>query len=162
MKFCSLIPAKRIPALLSLLVATTLGFGVGDDPVRVERLGHQLMCACGCNQILLECNHVGCAYSTSMRNELITAVGRENDRGVLQWFVEKYGATVLAAPPNTGFNRLAWIMPYLALLAGVGAIILIVRVWRSRSPAAAALPTPSTESPELDSFREQVRREAGL
>lgn len=162
MKSLILIPAKRIPALLTLLLAATVLFGAGDDPVRVERLGHQLMCACGCNQILLECNHVGCAYSTSMRSELIAEVGRRNDKGVLQWFVEKYGPTVLAAPPTTGFNRLAWIMPYLALVMGIGAIVWIVNVWRSRSPAAVSVPIASLESSELDHYREQVRKEAGL
>lgn len=162
MKSLFLIPATRIPALLAFVLAATVLFGAGDDPVRVERLGHQLMCACGCNQILLECNHVGCAYSTSMRSELIAAVGKENDKGVLQWFVEKYGPTVLAAPPTTGFNRLAWIMPYLALVMGIGAIVWIVKVWRSRSPAAASVPISSQESPELEQFREQVRKEAGL
>jgi len=157
-----LIPAKRIPALLALLLTATVLFGAGDDPVRVERLGHQLMCACGCNQILLECNHVGCAYSTSMRSELVAEVGRDNDQSVLHWFVEKYGPTVLAAPPTTGFNRLAWIMPYLALIMGIGAIIWIVNVWRARAPAAASVPIPSQQSSELDRFREQVRKEAGL
>jgi cytochrome c-type biogenesis protein CcmH/NrfF len=157
-----LIPAKRIPALLALLLTATVLFGAGDNPVRIERLGHQLMCACGCNQILLECNHVGCAYSTSMRSELVAEVGKDNDKGVLQWFVEKYGPTVLAAPPTTGFNRLAWIMPYLALVMGIAAIIWIVNVWRARSPATASLPVSGQEPSELERFREQVRKEADL
>ena len=157
-----LIPAKRLPALLALVLAATVLFGAGDDPVRVERLGHQLMCVCSCNQILLECNHVGCPYSTSMRSELVAEVGKNNDKGVLEWFVAKYGPTVLAAPPTTGFNRLAWIMPYLALVMGIGAIIWIVNVWRARSPVTASRPVSSQESSELDQFREQARKEAGL
>ena len=120
------------------------------------------MCVCSCNQILLECNHVGCRYSTSMRSELVAEVGKNNDKGVLEWFVAKYGPTVLAAPPTTGFNRLAWIMPYLALVMGIGAIIWIVNVWRARSPVTASRPVSSQESSELDQFREQARKEAGL
>lgn len=162
MRHFSLIPPKRIPALGALLLATTVLFGAGDDPVRVERLGHQLMCVCGCNQILLECNHVGCSYSTSMRSELVAAVRANNDSGVYKWFIEKYGATVLAAPSNTGFNRLAWIMPYLALILGIAAIVLVVRAWRARTPSTTALPMAKTQSSELEAFREQVRKEAGL
>ena len=37
-------------------------------------LGHKLMCKCGCNQILLECNHVGCSYSTKMRDQLMAGL----------------------------------------------------------------------------------------
>ncbi|HVN21612.1 MAG TPA: hypothetical protein VMU05_22690, partial [Dongiaceae bacterium] len=43
---------------------------------RFNDLGHKLMCKCGCNQILLECNHVGCSYSTQMREELMAALTR--------------------------------------------------------------------------------------
>ncbi len=33
--------------------------------------------------------------------------------------MQKYGPTVLAAPTTTGFNRVAWIMPFLALVLGL-------------------------------------------
>ena len=86
--------------------------GAGDDP-RFDKLGHKMMCACGCRQILLECNHVGCSYSDRMRDELQTALTRgDSDDLVLQAFVQKYGPTVLAAPPATGFNLVAWVMPF--------------------------------------------------
>ena len=65
-----------------------------------------MMCICSCNQILLECNHVGCPDSDDMRNELMAAVSRgDSDSLVEQAFVQKYGPTVLAAPTNTGFDR---------------------------------------------------------
>jgi cytochrome c-type biogenesis protein CcmH/NrfF len=51
-----------------------------------------------------------------MRNELAAGIQRgDSDDLVLQAFVQKYGATILAAPTTTGFNRVAWVMPYLAL-----------------------------------------------
>ena len=153
---------RRWLAFLALPVATALLFGAGDDPVRVERLGHQLMCVCGCNQILLECNHVGCEYSTRMRRELIAAVRTNDDAGVYRWFIDQYGATVVAAPSSTGFNRLAWVMPYAALIIGIAAMLLVARRWRARDSRASALAAPSAPSPELELFREQVRKEAGL
>ena len=85
------------------------------------------MCVCGCSQILLECNHVGCTYSDRMRNELMAALDRgENDDLTLQAFVQKYGPTVMAAPTATGFNRVAWIMPFLALVLGLLTTVFIV------------------------------------
>jgi hypothetical protein len=88
------------------------------------------MCVCGCSQILLECNHVGCTYSDRMRGELIAGLDRgENDDLTLQDFVQKYGPTVLAAPTGTGFNRIAWIMPFLALVLG----LLTTMLWAAIS-----------------------------
>jgi cytochrome c-type biogenesis protein CcmH/NrfF len=55
------------------------------------------MCACGCGQVLLECNHVGCPISPGMIAELHTQIDRGgSDASILNWFAAKYGATVLA------------------------------------------------------------------
>jgi cytochrome c-type biogenesis protein CcmH len=136
---------------------------MGDESARVNDLGHRLMCACGCNQILLECNHVGCSYSDRMRAELVAAVDRgDNDDLTLQSFVQKYGPTVLAAPTKTGFNRVAWIAPYLALVLGLGLVSFIVRAWKSRPLILpAGLPAP-IQGAELDQFRTQARKETEL
>lgn len=143
-----------------LLLALYPLLGAGDEAARVNDLGHRMMCVCGCNQILLECNHVGCAYSERMRSELIAAVDRgDNDNLVLQAFIQKYGTTVLAAPTKTGFNRVAWITPYLALGLGILLVMFIVRAWRKRPlvlPADAVAPVYGVE---LDHFREQARKE---
>lgn len=146
---------------LGLLCLALLGLlGAGDESARFNDLGHRLMCACGCQQILLECNHVGCGYSDRMRAELVAAVDRgDNDDLTLQSFVQKYGPTVLAAPTKTGFNRVAWITPYVALLLGLGLVGFIVRAWRSRPLLRPAdLPAP-VQGAELERFREQARRE---
>lgn len=136
---------------------------MGDESARVNDLGHRLMCACGCNQILLECNHVGCSYSDRMRAELVAAVDRgDNDDLTLQSFVQKYGPTVLAAPSKTGFDRVAWITPYLALVLGLGLVTYIVRVWKSRPLVLPAeLPQP-VQGMELEQFRQQARKETEL
>jgi cytochrome c-type biogenesis protein CcmH len=135
--------------------------GAGDESARFNDLGHRMMCVCGCNQILLECNHVGCAYSTRMRNELAAALDRgDNDDLALQSFVQKYGTTVIAAPTNKGFNRVAWIMPYLALVLGIGGVVLIVRTWSGRGARNGGTgPTGGGSNPELDRFRDQARKD---
>ena len=49
----------------------------------------------------------------------IAALDRgDNDDLALQSFIQKYGTTVVAAPSTTGFGRVAWIMPFVALAAG--------------------------------------------
>jgi cytochrome c-type biogenesis protein CcmH len=157
-------PALRRVAQLSLIVLALFTFlGVGDEDARFRDLGHHLMCACGCGQILLECNHVGCQYSDRMRIELAAAIDRgENDDLTLQSFIQKYGTTVVAAPSTKGFGRIAWIMPFAALLAGMGALVWIVRSWRMRPAPALADGIRPVTGPDLLRFRDQADKETDL
>jgi cytochrome c-type biogenesis protein CcmH len=150
----------RIMQVCLLFAASIFLLGASDDAGRFNNLGHHLMCMCGCNQVLLECNHVGCTYSDRMRGELVEAIQRgDNDSLALQGFVQKYGTAVLLAPSTTGFGRIAWIMPYLALFLGVGAVVLIVRGWNKRPLSAAATASGGQAQKGLDSFRDQVRKD---
>src|SRR5437588_2660388 len=133
------IRAKRVRLMLAVFAGVLLLLGAGDDAARIDRIGHQMMCVCGCNQVLLECNHVGCSYSTRMRDELTAAVTRgDSDNNVLQWFIQTYGTTVLTVPTDHGFSRIAWVMPYLALVLGIGLVVFIVAVWKRRPLAVHA------------------------
>jgi cytochrome c-type biogenesis protein CcmH/NrfF len=147
-----------------ILCLAVLGMlGVGDPGSRFNEIGHQMMCVCGCNQILLECNHVGCPDSDGMRNELMAAVSRgDSDSLVQQAFVQKYGPTVLAAPTKEGFDRAAWIMPIVALVMGFGVVVLVVRAWKNRPEPAIANGLQPARGAELEQFREQARRETEL
>lgn len=148
--------ATRIAQACSVAVLLILLMGAGDD-ARFDRLGHKMICACGCRQILLECNHVGCQYSDRMRGELSTWLARgDSDDLVLQAFMQKYGQTVLAAPTTSGFNRVAWITPFAVFLAGIALAVFVVLGWRSLPQAAAA---GSTGVQPLESYRQQARKE---
>jgi len=163
--------AKRVVQAVAIAIVC-MGF-LGSGPsrsadTRFNDLGHKLMCKCGCNQILLECNHVGCSYSTAMRDELMGALTRgasnggstpDSDELVLQSFVQKYGATVLAAPTTSGFNIVAWIVPFVALVAGLGLVSFIVRKWKFRLQPVGVQNLSATE---LDSLRRRAREETEL
>ena len=158
---------KLDPTLRRMLQCTVLSVavfafsGASDPSTRFTEIGHQLMCICSCNQILLECNHVGCPDSDGMRNELMAAITRgDSDSLVQQAFVQKYGPTVLAAPTTKGFDRTAWIFPVVAFVIGLLAIILVVRAWKRRPPAKP--PTsggPPIVDGEFDKFRQQALEE---
>ena len=154
---------KRVAQMLLLMGALSLFLGAGDETTRFNDLGHKLMCACGCRQVLLECNHVGCRYSDRMRDELMAAIQRgDNDNLTLQSFVQKYGPTVLAAPTTKGFDRVAWIMPYVALLLGLTGTVVLVRMWRHRPAAAPSGVSVPAGSPEFDEFRMRARQETEI
>lgn len=120
-------------AQLLFVVLLAISFMGADVDARFSKLGHQLMCMCGCNQILLECNHVGCAYSERMRGELTAAMERaDSDSLVLQSFVQKYGNTVLSSPISSGFNVIAWIMPFAVFALATTIAVWLVRSWKER------------------------------
>ena len=141
-------------ALLALLF-----LGAGDTGRRFTSLGHGMICACGCNQILLECNHVGCQYSDRMRGELQTMLDQGlDDTAIMAAFAQKYGNTILAAPTTSGFNLVAWIIPFAVLAAATFFAGILIRRWRS---GKEPLPAPAAGIPPqvLDQYREQARRE---
>jgi cytochrome c-type biogenesis protein CcmH len=155
---------SRKAAQTILLCAAVFAFlGAGDPAARFKEIGHQMMCICGCNQILLECNHIGCPDSDGMRNELMAAVSRgDSDSLVEQSFVQKYGPTVLAAPTTKGFDRAAYVVPFAALFFGFGLVVLIVRGWKNRPEPAIAGGLRPVRGAELEQFRDQAGKETDL
>jgi len=147
-----------------LAVAVCFSMGATDASTRYNNLNHRLMCTCGCAEILGECNHVGCPNSTGELNELHAGIdGGKADQEILDSFVAKYGAIVLAAPTAHGFDLVAWIAPFAVFAAALLGTILLVRRWSSLSigktqAAAAGLDNGDPADRER---REKIRRETG-
>ena len=149
--------------ILGILLVGVFVLGATDDSSRIDRLGHRMMCVCSCSQILMECNHVGCTYSDTMRHELASAIDTgKSDDAILADFTEKYGTTVLAAPSHSGFDRIAWLMPFVFLIVGVGGCVWVVHVWHKRRALAPAVAATGLSAEELSRLREQARKETDL
>jgi cytochrome c-type biogenesis protein CcmH/NrfF len=151
--------SRCVASALAVAVLAVLTMGFADDATRYNDLGHKMMCACGCGQILIECNHLGCPDSGPMLDELHADLARgDSDNSILIAFQNKYGPTILAAPMFTKFNMVAWIVPPALLLLGITGTVVLVRRWRHR---AAALP-PVQRTVQFEGIRERVRRETEL
>lgn len=148
----------QVSALCLLLIFIV---GAGDTSARYQQMGHhQLICTCGCGQILLECNHVGCTVSTQEEAELRTALDRgDSDQLILQNFVQKYGPTVLAAPPESGFNLVAWIAPGVVFLLAMFVTALVIRKWKLHT---VAMPAEIATDPHTTAILDKVRKETDL
>jgi len=146
---------------LALVMAVTM-LGAGDSGQRFEKIGHELMCTCGCNQILLECNHVGCQVSGGMRDEISAGLSRgDSNELLLKSFVQKYGPVVLAAPTKVGFDRVAWIMPFAVFAGGIGLVMAVVRSWRLRAPSVL-LEDAGSVNDQFETLRKRARQETEL
>ena len=110
-----------------------------------------LICMCGTcgRQLVGECT---CGYAADMRAEIgnLVKMGLTRDQ-VLQYYIKKYGSQEpLAMPVDKGFNRLAWLLPY---VLGAGGLLMLgsAAIKWSRHPtttAATAAPAPAAPSTE--------------
>jgi hypothetical protein len=71
-------------------------------------------------------------------------------------------AAVMAAPTKSGFNRVAWIMPYFVLVLGLAMVTLIVRAWRSRPLVPPAGVVAAVHGADLQHFRDQARKDTEI
>ena len=123
----------------------------------IRRVGEKLACLCkSCKNTVGTCQMLRCGYSHPARIKIaaMLAEGR-NDAQIVQSFVKERGIQALAVPPAEGFNRMVWIMPFVALGFGLFAIWLYIR--RFRKP----VPVPVLRGPDpLARFREEIERDS--
>ncbi|MGH9254159.1 MAG: cytochrome c-type biogenesis CcmF C-terminal domain-containing protein [Vicinamibacterales bacterium] len=147
--------AARVPAnavttsllLLSLVLwpaAVMAQSGQTVSPAErsgVERqLEGEILCTCGCRRPLNDCGMFNCQGHATQTAKLrqFLAEGKDHD-GVIAAFISDFGSeAVLAAPVDRGFNRLAWLFPYLAAAAALVGVVVTARRWSIRAVPAAA------------------------
>ena len=148
---------RALQLVLIVFVAFTM-LGASDPAAHFTHVGHELMCTCGCSEILLECNHVGCPNSTGEIADLHTQLDAgASDSAVFKFFTVKYGPIALAEPVRGGFDTVAWIGPFAFLLLGIILILLLLRLWKKRHDRLAPVVEPAT--PDADALRNRIRDE---
>lgn len=80
----------------------------------------------------------------------------ESEEAIQAYFVEQYGQKVVAKPSTSGFDLVAWILPFAAV--GLGAIGLTFWLRNRPAPQPEAVRVPSTDSAE-DPYTAQLERE---
>jgi len=147
-----------------LVVAICFSLGAATPASRMNTLSHQLMCQCGCAQLLGECDHVGCPDRDQELSELTTDMAAGlTDHQIMDAFVAKYGATVLAAPTTKGFDLVAWVAPFAVFAAALLGTILLIRRWGGLGGKTLEAATATAESSDpADRERlERIRRDTG-
>jgi cytochrome c-type biogenesis protein CcmH len=128
-------------------------------PAQIKEVAQEMVCLCGdCNrESLATC--VCSAFAVPERDR----IGRLLDEGktpqqIIDQYVATYGQLVLATPPAEGYNLLAWIAPFAALIFGIVLVRSVLLGWRGRRQATAS-PQPSRPPAVLDEYQERLRRE---
>ncbi len=123
-----------------------------DD--QVNAIAKQLYCPVCENVPLDVCPTQACQQWRDTIREKLGAGWTEAQ--IQQYFVDQYGARVLATPPATGLNWLVYLLPPLAFAGGAYLLLRAVRAWRSPGTASAPPVSPATSD---DLYVEQLERE---
>lgn len=142
-----------------VLAALCLAQGsVGLLTPDVKRVGMRLACLCGaCNNTVGDCPMLECHYAKPAREKIamMQAAGKGDDE-IVASFVKERGLEALSAPPTSGFSGLAWIMPWVAVALGLGAIYLFIRRF---SPKRAPAPVQELDPETLNRYRENIEKD---
>lgn len=152
---------KRFAKLLLLPCLVVLLMGADNQEARFQNLGGKIMCSCGCTEMLLKCNHVGCPNSDRMIRELRANVeNTSNDEQVLNWFRTNWGVTSVVEPSTHGFELMAWILPVAGLGLGFVLVILLIHNWKLRTAPVSAADVKL--DPKLEALRTRVHQETEI
>lgn len=125
----------------------------------VSDISKQFICQCGCNMVLLNCSHAECGSREAMTTLIKQKIAQgQSEEQIIQFFVAQYGEQVLAAPPKRGFNLMAWVMPFAALLFGGGVIYVVIRKWVRREMRSQTYATAETNQ-EDEQYQRQLEEE---
>jgi cytochrome c-type biogenesis protein CcmH/NrfF len=164
---------KRASQIVLLALSIGLLMGSDSQAVRFEKLGGKIMCTCSCGQMLLKCNHVGCPNSSKMIAQLHDQLGdgrpgssavakseAKSDEDVLNFFRTEWGVTAVVEPSQHGFELLAWILPFVGLIAGTILLVIVVAKWKRRPAQVSA--ADAVLDPHMDALRARARRETEI
>ncbi len=128
-------------ALVLLLTPAVSGAENETDAAMVRDIEDHLIAPCCWTQPISQ--HES-GVSSQMRNEVrkMAAAGMSREE-IMDHFVAQYGERILATPRPEGFNRLVYILPWVALACGAWLLFALLR--KLRAPAPAAIPTPELD-----------------
>jgi len=135
-------------ALLFLAVLLSQGVALAQDTIPAvfrspleRQVSGEIMCNCGgCRLSVESCGMMNCHGKAGQTKKIqqYIAEGQDHD-AILATFVREHGGyDVLMQPPNRGFNRVAWLLPYAVAVLALLGLAATARRWSRRQVAAPA------------------------
>lgn len=140
---------------LVLLLTLTGGAQAQDQELEARSIARELQCPV-CESLSVADSPAPLAVQMRevIRARLAAGDSRED---ILNYFAERYGDSVLLAPPKSGFTMVAWLAPYVGLAAGAAFLVWAVR--RGRAPGVQATPgAGDAAEPPVDRYLPEVDR----
>ena len=161
---------KALAALLSVAVccfALAVGAAYAQTPVstydeaEAQAIDRMLICPV-CPAESIDQAQVPLARQMRQQVREMLAAGSSRQE-ILDWFADRYGPGVLAAPPKTGVNLLAWTLPIVGVLAALVVGGLAIRAMTGRrQDDATAKESAAFPDGELEPYLAAVDRSLSL
>ena len=162
-RFCAAVVIVIITGALSTgVVSAQSGETSGTyDEAKAQDIDRMLMCPV-CPAQTIDQTEVPLAKQMRAQVRELLASGATREE-VLAWFSapERYGPSVLAEPPRSGFYLIAWIVPGVVVVAALAGGLLTLRAMRGRRSDAAEDPVTS-DGDELQPYLAAVDRDLAL
>src|SRR4030066_2025146 len=115
-----------ISFILVLLMSNSIA---GNIDNQIREISYLLSCPVCQGQTVAESNS---ELATQMRAIIKQKLEKgESKQEIIAYFVNRYGETILGAPPPKGANWLIWVLPALALLFGGAGIAIFLHKSKS-------------------------------
>ena len=127
------------------------------DESEAQAIDRMLMCpVCPAESI----DQAQVSLARQMRQRVREMLAEGVSRGeILDYFADRYGQDVLASPPKSGVNLLAWILPIAGVLAALAAGLLVIRAMTSNNGDEGGEPD---SEPDLEPYLAVVDRSLAL
>jgi cytochrome c-type biogenesis protein CcmH len=125
-----------------------------DD--QVNKIAKQLFCPV-CENIPLDvCPTTACAQWRELIRQKLADGWTEQQ--IKDYFVQQYGARVIGSPPAKGINWLVYLVPPIALIAGIYILYRAFRSWKRPMPTPESSSTPLTPADQPSSQDEYIKQ----
>ncbi len=131
--------------------------GVSYDEAEAQAIDGMLMCpVCPAETIDQAQVPLARQMRAIVRQKLSEGQTREE---ILDYFADRYGQGVIGAPPKSGINLIAWVLPPVAVVAALLGGALSLRSMTRHRRAVPARPATVTENPgDLEPYLDIVDR----
>jgi cytochrome c-type biogenesis protein CcmH/NrfF len=129
---------------------------LGDKLLYIEQ---KIRCTCGCTLDTHTCQYqMQCGESPVFTQRIMAALeAGETEDVILAGFVADYGMDILGSPPREGFNRIGYIMPWVAFALSGILIGLFLRRGVARGRKRAPVVVSDISEKDWERLREEMK-----
>ena len=112
-----------------LAVGATRSTGPESQDDRVDAIARRVACPICDGESVFESQNNA---SQAIRNQVqqLVADNDLSDAEIIAFIETRYGAQVLLVPKASGFDALVWVLPAVAFVCGLAALVVVFRRWK--------------------------------
>jgi len=142
------------------VLATTPALAQTPTADEINAIAKKLSCPTCTGINVADCPTETCAQWRAKIGEML-AEGK-SEQEILDYFATRYGDHVLQVPPKRGFFVWVWVLPVIAIVAGLAWLMYLLRNWsrrRAAVPVAAATETEELGDAVEDEYLRRVEQD---